>query len=121
MKLAIFFVCSVVLGVTGYAAEPSPPFVNEKPFEPPVTAHPREIVAPQFLFPFELRRGAGAISPGEVVVLVQTDTSGNPKTLLVLSSRHEIFTRAAVRLLKKGEMGLHVRDLVLLPGRLFTR
>ena len=83
--------------------------VNAVPFEPPTQdffntedkfAHPTEIIAPRFLFPFEFRRHGGAVTPAEVVILVQLDGHGRAKKLRVLSSRHEHFTQSAIRALK---------------------
>jgi hypothetical protein len=94
------------------ATAPTSPEVTTAVFEPPAAeffkaedkfAHPPEIIAPQFLFPFELRRHGGALVPAEVIVLVQLDGKGRAKTLKVLSSRHDIFTQSALDALKKAK------------------
>ena len=82
-----------------YAAEPA---VTLEPFEPSYKggdkfSHPKEVVAPRFLWPFEMRRGA--IS-GEVVVLVELDGRGGAKRLATLYSTHPLFTRSAMEALK---------------------
>jgi hypothetical protein len=103
----------LVLSVAVHAAEtPAEPRVVLAPFEPPAEnffkkedkfARPREIVAPQFLFPFEFRRHGGAVAPTEVIVLVQLDGTGKAKTLKVQSSRYEPFARSAIEALKKAK------------------
>jgi len=105
--VAVLYLVLTAYG-TALAVEPD---VVALPFEPPVAhffkaedkfAHPPEIIAPHFLFPFEARRHAGAFMPAEVVVLVQLDGKGFAKTLKVLSSTHEIFTQSAIAALKKA-------------------
>ena len=101
------------LSLSAYAADAAvDPQVCAVPFEPPIVdffrmddrfAHPPELIAPRFLFPFEFRRGGGAVTPGEVVILVQLDGRGRAKQLKVLSSRHEFFTRSALEALKKAK------------------
>lgn len=110
MKALIF----ILLGslVARAAEAPTIPHVVAEPFEPPIErffaphdkfAHPPETVAPRFSFPFEFRRGGGAVTPGEVIILVQLDGHGSPKTLKVLASRHEHFTRSAIAALRKAK------------------
>jgi len=86
--------------------------VTSEPFEPSYKAgdkfkHPREVIAPRFLWPFEMRRGA--IS-GEVVVLVELDGKGRAKRLATLYSTHPLFTRSAIQALRAAQWDSTVKD-----------
>ncbi len=106
-------VAILFLTLSAYAASArAEPEVSATPFEPPASeffkqedkfAHPPEIIAPRFLFPFELRRHAGSLTPAQVIVLVQLDGKGQAKSLKVLASRHEMFTQSAIAALKKAK------------------
>ena len=84
------------------------PIVVLEPFEPSDVdcykwndkfSHPEELIAPQFFYPFEMRRGG--IS-GEVVVLVQIDNRGYPRKLKILYATQRLFALDAIRALKKA-------------------
>src|SRR2546430_3617935 len=94
------------------ADAPVEPEVLTAAFEPPLGdffksddkfAHPPETTAPRFLFPFEFRRHGGAVTPAEVVILVQLDGHGHAKKLKVLTGSYEPFTRSAIDALKKAQ------------------
>jgi len=94
---AMTFVCGARI-----ADEPE---VTLEPFEPSYKAgdkfsRPKEVVAPRFLWPFEMRRGA--IS-GEVVVLVELDGHGKAKRLATLYTTHPLFAISAIEALKKAQ------------------
>lgn len=80
------------------------PVVTLEPFEPGYKAgdkfsHPKEVVAPRFLWPFEMRRSA--IS-GETVILVELDGHGRAKRLATLYATHPLFARSAIEALKEA-------------------
>jgi hypothetical protein len=88
----------------GFAIAAEEPAVTLEPFEPSYKAgdkfsHPKEVVAPRFLWPFEMRRSA--IS-GEAVILVELDGHGQAKRLATLYSTHPLFARSAIQALKKA-------------------
>jgi hypothetical protein len=94
------------------AASGTEPEVLALPFEPLAAhffkpgdkfAHPPEVTAPKYLFPFDGRRHAGSLVPAEVIVLVQLNGKGFAKTLKVLSSTQEMFTNATLTALKKAQ------------------
>ena len=99
--------CAVLFGLIGVAlarAEDTPA-VTFEPFEPSYKAgdkfiRPKEVVAPRFLWPFEMRRGA--IS-GEAVILVELDGHGRAKRLATLYCTHPLFARSAIEALKKAK------------------
>ena len=83
--------------------------VDATPFEPAYETffkwedkycHPREVMAPKFLYPFEMRRGGMS---GEVVVLVQIDAKGKPQRLSVLYGTHSLFIESALKGLEKAQ------------------
>jgi TonB family protein len=100
----------LLLSLVAHAAvTPPEPQINADPFEPPVGsffrsddkfAQPKQIVACEILWPFEMRRGRSA-EIGDVVVLVQIDNDGYPQRLSVLSSSDVLFTRSALLALRK--------------------
>jgi hypothetical protein len=76
---------------------------REEFFEPKDKfAHPPEVVAPVCKWPFEFRRGGGAVADSEVVVLVQLDGKGRAKVLRVLASPYESFSISTIDALKKA-------------------
>ncbi|OIQ85599.1 hypothetical protein GALL_325360 [mine drainage metagenome] len=62
-------------------------------------SHPKEIIPPQFIYPFEYHSGWAL---GEATVLVQIDEYGYPKRLAVLSSSGDVPARLAIAALKKA-------------------
>lgn len=88
----------------GFAVAAEEPVVTLEPFEPSYKAgdkfsHPKEVVAPRFLWPVEMRRSA--IS-GETIILVELDGHGQAKRLATLYSTHPLFARSAIQALKKA-------------------
>lgn len=106
----IFVIAAVTVAGWLRAAEPAKePVVTLEPFEPPLGecwnlddkfSHPTEIVAPKFLYPFEMRRAA---IDGEVGVLVQINERGYAKRLSILYSTLNVFSNAAIRALKQAQ------------------
>lgn len=104
---------TLLLSLVARAADaPTAVEVMQNPFEPkreeffaPTNkfAHPPEVIAPRFQWPFEFRRGGGAVANSEVVILVQLDGKGHAKVLRVLSSPFDPFTRSAIDALKKAK------------------
>jgi hypothetical protein len=91
---------------------PAEPQVTFEPFEPAPQeffraedkfAHPKAIIAPKFLWPFEIRRHVGAYLPAEAVILVRLDGHGHAKTLRALSAPHRAFARSAIFALEKAQ------------------
>ena len=89
---------------------PQKPVVILTPFEPPYSefynpndkfAHPKEIIAPRPLWPFE-KRGPDSVEIGEVVVLVQLNTKGFARRIAVLASTDPLFTRDTIFALEKA-------------------
>ena len=100
LRLAIM----AILASAASAVAAEEPVVTLDPFEPSYKAgdkfsHPKEVVAPRFLWPFEMRRSA--IS-GETVILVELDGHGRAKRLATLYSTHPLFARSAIEALKKA-------------------
>jgi TonB family protein len=100
LSVTVIAIFSAILVGAAIAAEE--PKVALEPFEPSYKSgdkfsSPKEVVAPRFLWPFEMRRSA--IS-GEVVVLVELDGRGRAKKLSVLSSTHPLFAKSAIEALK---------------------
>jgi hypothetical protein len=106
-KVAVFGLG--LMGVSAFGADHTKePQINWEPFEPPVSEfynqgnkfeHPPEIIAPHFLWPFEMRR---SIITGETVVLVQIDSTGLPERISVFSSTDKLFTRSTIFAIKKA-------------------
>lgn len=83
--------------------------INATPFEPRCDLffdcrdkfhHPPELISPQFLYPFEMRRPA---FDGEVVVLVEIAHNGFAKKLSVLNGTNDLFIREAINALSKAQ------------------
>ncbi len=98
------------IGLAFYTAGiSSPPEVKSEPFEPPPHAffhhsdkyaQPEQIVPYQMVWPAEKNRAASA-QIGDVVVLVQIDSKGEPRKLAVLSTTDDLFTRSALASLQR--------------------
>ncbi|MDR0902939.1 MAG: energy transducer TonB [Opitutaceae bacterium] len=103
LKLITVFVLIAMTSIHAVHAAGEPVVILE-PFEPSYKAgdkfsRPKEVVAPRFLWPYEMRRNA--IS-GEVVVLVELDGCGRAKRLATLYSTHPLFTKSAIQALKQA-------------------
>lgn len=108
LRLALMLICLSVLSPFRAAEAVQEPVVVLEPFEPSYGgcykwddkfSHPEEIIAPRFLYPFEMRRAA---IDGEAGVLVEIDGEGYPKRLSILYSTQIEFSRAAITALKKA-------------------
>jgi hypothetical protein len=107
-----------LMGMTLFGAEAvKRPQINWDPFEPPASeffnkgdkfAHPPEIIAPSFLWPFEMRRG---MVWGETIALVQIDRDGYPQKISVLSSTDTLFTRSTIFGLEKARWKAGIGDV----------
>ena len=104
---------ALLLALVARAADAPPGIeVRATPFEPKREeffvpsdkfAHPPEVIAPRFQWPFEFRRHGGAVANSEVVILVQLDGKGRAKVLRVLSSPYEPFSVSAIEDLKRAK------------------
>ena len=111
VRLALL--ATLVVAPFGRAADAEKePIITFEPFEPGYKAgdkfsHPKEVVAPRFLFPFEMRRSA--IS-GEAVIMVELDGHGRAKRLATLYCTHPLFARSAIQALTKARWDSKATD-----------
>jgi hypothetical protein len=107
----------LIITVVSFSALAAEVAIDLAPFEPPYArcfdwkdkfAHPKEIIAPKYVYPEEMRR-AGI--DGEVVALVTLKSDGTPERISILYDTHErsaeypeiYFSAAVIDGLKKAK------------------